>query len=288
MPYSIELPDGRLVEDIPDEVTPVDAKARIIKAYPQYGSKESTFGETATDLLASTAVGLGNLATFPGQMYGLASGAIDKPDFATTGLYGLGKQLSKYGQEQKSEGLKTKQAISDEEAAQVAAEKGEFAAFKTRLSGLLSSPSQLAAFLAEQIPQSIPSFLATLIPGLGPVAAAEIKALQLSASAAAGAVAKGVAEKALAEALKKNIAAKAGAAVGVGAAQQGADIGAGTYEDTYKELVKSGTSEPEAARQAINLARASGASAAAASFVVAFGSALAQRSRDAAVLHPPP
>lgn len=124
MPYSIELPDGRLVEDIPDEITPVDAKARIIKAYPQYGSKESTFGEAATDFLASTAVGLGGLAKFPGQMYGLASGAISKPDFATTGLYGLGEQLSKYGQEQKSEGLKTRQAIADEEAAQVAKEKG--------------------------------------------------------------------------------------------------------------------------------------------------------------------
>ena len=261
MPYSIELPDGRLVEDIPDEVTPVDAKARIIKAYPQYGSKERTFGEAAMDIPASVAVGLGGLAKFPGQMYGLVSGAIDKPDFATTGLYGLGERLSKFGQEQKSEGLKTGQAISDEEAAQVAKEKGEFAAFRTRLSGLLSNPSQLASFLAEQIPQSIPSFLATLIPGLGPVAAAEIKALQLSASAAAGAVAKGVAEKALAEALKKNIAAKAGAAVGVGAAQQGADIGAGTYEDTYKELIRKGTSEPEAAKQAIDLARASGASA---------------------------
>jgi hypothetical protein len=36
MPYSIQLPDGSLVENIPDEITPREAKARIIKAYPQY------------------------------------------------------------------------------------------------------------------------------------------------------------------------------------------------------------------------------------------------------------
>jgi rRNA processing protein Krr1/Pno1 len=35
MPYSIELPDGRIVADIPDEVDPRVAKARIDKAFPE-------------------------------------------------------------------------------------------------------------------------------------------------------------------------------------------------------------------------------------------------------------
>jgi hypothetical protein len=36
MAYSIRLPDGTLVKNIPDELSPEEAKARIIKAYPQY------------------------------------------------------------------------------------------------------------------------------------------------------------------------------------------------------------------------------------------------------------
>jgi hypothetical protein len=36
MAYSIRLPDGTLVRNIPDELSPEEAKARIIKAYPQY------------------------------------------------------------------------------------------------------------------------------------------------------------------------------------------------------------------------------------------------------------
>ena len=36
MPYNIELPDGTLVEDIPDEVSPQDAKKRLSAAYPQF------------------------------------------------------------------------------------------------------------------------------------------------------------------------------------------------------------------------------------------------------------
>ena len=30
MPYNIELPDGRLVTDIPDNLNPVEAKAQLI------------------------------------------------------------------------------------------------------------------------------------------------------------------------------------------------------------------------------------------------------------------
>ena len=42
MPYSIQLPDGTLVENIPDEVDPSTAKARIIAQYPELGPKPKT------------------------------------------------------------------------------------------------------------------------------------------------------------------------------------------------------------------------------------------------------
>jgi hypothetical protein len=44
MAYSIRLPDGTLVENIPDSVTPEEAKRRIIAKYPEFGPKgESGF-----------------------------------------------------------------------------------------------------------------------------------------------------------------------------------------------------------------------------------------------------
>jgi hypothetical protein len=42
MPYSIQLPDGTLVENIPDEVDPSTAKARIVAQYPELGPKPKT------------------------------------------------------------------------------------------------------------------------------------------------------------------------------------------------------------------------------------------------------
>jgi len=39
MAYSIRLPDGTLVENIPDSVTPEEAKRRIIAQYPEFGPK---------------------------------------------------------------------------------------------------------------------------------------------------------------------------------------------------------------------------------------------------------
>ena len=43
MSYSIRLPDGTLVENIPDDLNPSEAKKRIIAAYPQF-APETTIG----------------------------------------------------------------------------------------------------------------------------------------------------------------------------------------------------------------------------------------------------
>lgn len=60
MPYSIELPDGRLVEGIPDEITPQEAKRRIIAAGLVKAPETTVLGETKEFFkgLAPGAVGL--------------------------------------------------------------------------------------------------------------------------------------------------------------------------------------------------------------------------------------
>lgn len=60
MPYSIQLPDGRLVEGIPDEVTPQEAKRRIIAAGLVKAPETTVLGETKEFFkgLAPGAVGL--------------------------------------------------------------------------------------------------------------------------------------------------------------------------------------------------------------------------------------
>jgi DNA-binding protein H-NS len=57
MAYSIRLPDGTLVRNIPDELSPEEAKARIIKAYPQYAPETSTTRRVLGDVPVGVARG---------------------------------------------------------------------------------------------------------------------------------------------------------------------------------------------------------------------------------------
>ena len=57
MAYSIRLPDGTLVRNIPDELSPEQAKERIIKAYPQYAPETSTTRRIFGDIPTLTAQG---------------------------------------------------------------------------------------------------------------------------------------------------------------------------------------------------------------------------------------
>lgn len=230
-------------------------------------STERTWGEVGTDLGSSLKQGLGGLMQFPGQMYGLATGAISKPDFADTGLYGVGKRMEESAQQGKSEGLKAREAASQERVAE-ADKEGFWSGAGQQLKEIATDPVQLPNFLLSQSVQSIPSILAALIPVVGPAAAAELKGLQIAAKAAT-AVGNELAKKEAIKAMQE-IAIKAGTrqAIGVGALQQGADIGSGTYEDAYKKLIADGVPQPEAASKAVNLAREAGASGAVISLLV--------------------
>ena len=236
------------------------ATAAIAPAVAQKG--ERTWGEALTDLGAGAVSGAGQLFQFPGQLYGLATGAIKDKDFATTGMQGVGKEMQDYAKTLKSAELKRREAETEKKVREAEKTGGQWAALKTQLYESGTDPMQLGAFLAEQAPSSIPAILAAFIPGVGPAAAAEVKALQAAAQAATTVAAKQAAEQALGAAVKEatKSAVKRGtaASVGTGAVQQGTDVGVGAYKQMYDTLIAQGVPPEQAATETINKARAAG------------------------------
>jgi hypothetical protein len=196
---------------------------------PTAPSTERTYGEAAKDIGAGVVSGIGSLVQLPGQLYGLATG-----DFSKTGALGAGQQISKFGEEMKSAGLKARE---DERARKVAesAKEGQFQAFGTALGETVKDPALLLSFIAEQAPQLLVPFGAAR--GVG-MAARGLGATEAVAGKAA-----------------------VSGAVGAGGVQQGSDVGAGAYENIYKELKSKGATDTEAAQGALTLARQAGAAA---------------------------
>lgn len=73
MPYSIELPDGTLVQDIPDALDPKEAKRRIYEKRPDLAPK-TTVGGQLSQLPAAAARGL--VGTLGGAAQGIAALAL--------------------------------------------------------------------------------------------------------------------------------------------------------------------------------------------------------------------
>jgi hypothetical protein len=208
----------------------------------QAPSTERTTGEAFKDVGAGLVSGAGKVVQLPGQLYGLATG-----DFSKTGALGLGEDISKYGEEMKSAGLKAREAARTAKV-QEAEKEGQFAAFKAALGETITDPALLTSFLAEQVPQLIPMILAG--GGAGYIAKRGVMS---------EAAARGAAQEA-AKRLASQKAVKAGttAAVQTGAVMQGTDVGAGAYDEIFKELTRTGMSPEQAAAETINKARAAG------------------------------
>lgn len=252
--YDVDVQGITYEVDAPDPNTAWKWAVYTHKQKSEPKRTDRTWGEAATDVPASLVSGLGSLVQLPGQLYGLATGNFEK-----TGALGLGEKIQKYGEEMKSDPLKAMEEARAKKI-QEAEKTGQLSAFGTAFSETVKSPTLLASFLLEQVPQLIPA----LISGGGTAA---LTAAGLSAKEAATLVSSGMAKEAAEIAAKKAVAAKAGAAGAsaakfTGAIQQGADIGAGAYENTYKEMIDRGVPAPEAAQKALNLARAAGASGA--------------------------
>jgi len=255
---------GKAVTALDGGKKPVATAAAPAPAVAKKG--ERTWGEALTDLGAGAVSGAGQLFQFPGQLYGLTTGAIKDKDFATTGLQGVGKEMQDYAKTLKSAELKRREAETEKKVREAEKTGGQWAAFKTQLYESATDPMQLGAFLAETAPASIPSIIAALIPGAGPGLAAEVRALQLAARTATTEVAKQAAEQALGVAMKEaaKSAVKRGtaASVATGAVQQGTDVGAGTYKKVYDTLIAQGMPPEQAAAETINKARTAGATGA--------------------------
>ena len=172
MPYSIRLPDGVLVENIPDEMTPEQAKAKIVSAYPQYAPKPpsrtlmGTLGDVSTTfnkgLLGLAQSGIG-LADIPANALGLV------PPSKT--LAGLGITPDTW---QKS--LDTMYSPA-QQAAEKNVEKAE--GFTDTVKALAENPSGIATKVGQTIPQmagvtGIARGLMSLAPKLAPAAAAAV------------------------------------------------------------------------------------------------------------------
>ena len=93
MPYSIQLPDGTLVENIPDEVDPSAAKARIIAQHPELGPKPKT------GIGAALGKGLESIISSGRTAFGAATG--DADEAARAGLE-RGKQIGEKYEDQVS------------------------------------------------------------------------------------------------------------------------------------------------------------------------------------------
>ena len=210
MPYNVQLPDGRIVEGIPDDVSQADARKRILETFPDIAAKEKRgWGEAITDTMASLASGAGQLAQIPGQISQLAG--ITKAEDSDTGLQGLGKQLEQFGQEAKSPILRGKEAVRAEKIEKA---DGVLAEFGTAIKETIKDPALLTSFFAEQVPNLLGSW------GGGLIARGTTKALMVGAT-----------EEALGKAGVRG-------AIGTGAAMQGADVGADTYVAAFKEIKK--------------------------------------------------
>lgn len=262
MPYNVRLPDGRIVSDIPDDVSKEDARKKILESFPDIAAKEKrTWGEALTDVGASFVSGVGQLAQVPGQLAELAGISTPEtlkgmplpgPAGAVTGLQGLGKRLETFGEEAKSPILRGKEAVRAQKLAQA---EGPVSEFTTAIKETVRDPALLTSFFTEQLPNLVGSF------GGGMLARGATKALMSDTI-----------KTSLGKAGAEKVLGKAGVsgAVGTGAIMQGADIGADTYETIYTKLREQGVSDDEANGIALSKARVAAIEAAGLSIGTAF------------------
>ena len=241
MTYEIRLPDGTLVENIPDDLDPKDAKARILQAYPELALGESrSIRETVTDVGASLGKGIGSLVQIPGQIAGLVTGNVDE----TTGLQGIGKRLETFAEQAKSPVLRAKEQLRSQKIAEA---DGFFKEAGAAISQTLTDPTLISSFIFEQVPNLIGTM------GGGLLTKGAVKLLMRDATEAA--------------------LAKSGTrgAVATGSIMQGADIGTDTYENVYNELISQGMDPAEASKEALIRGRTAAIQASALTVGTSFG-----------------
>ena len=235
----MQFPDSMSQEEIQTAI-----HRDILPQFPDVASKvKRTWGEAVTDVYASLGKGVGQLAQLPGQV-GTLLGVSD-PSRQDVGLQGLGQDLEKFAEEQKSTTLKGKEGVRARKMLE-AEDRGMLAEAGTAFKETIKDPALLTSFFAEQVPNLLGSW------GGGMITKGATKALMYTAT-----------KEALETALPK---AAVRGAIATGAMQQGADIGYDTYQAAYKEFIKQGMSDEEANGAALAKGRIAALEAAGLSF----------------------
>jgi hypothetical protein len=243
MPTYAELTQAVLKADAAGDIAGAQVLADMAKQMrappapivPPKPATGRTWGEAFTDPLAGVVKGVGQAAQLPGQLYGLATG-----DFDTAAMRGP-ETLQKFGESLQSQGLKVRQALADK-AISEAGKEGIASEFMAAIWQTLKDPALVSSFIAEQVPQLLPS----LITGGG----------YRLLSGGAGQAAKYATEEAAKEAAKASAKTATKIAVGTGAVQQGADVGVDTYEAALKLTEKQYPNMSEQERKDIAIAKA--------------------------------
>ena len=226
MAYDLELPNGVLLKDIPDNIPDSEIRKRVLKEYPELSEKMSrTLGETGKDVFYGLSKGIGQLAQLPGQIGALTG--ITAPD-ETTGLQGFGKKMEDISQREKSPVLQAKEALRQKKIEQA---DGFLQEAGVAIKSTITDPTLISSFFFEQVPNLIGT------GGFGALAKGGTKLLMAQAT-----------EQALAKAGLRG-------ALGGGAVMQGADIGTDTYNQIYAELKKRDPNMSDHEAQGIALAK---------------------------------
>ena len=172
MPYEVELPNGTIVEGIPDDMPRDEVRKKLISAYPDLESYKPQatpapdegrgFIRSITDPIVGAIKGVGDVAQLPGKFQDLVLGSISPEALAAvkgrgTGIQGAGKELSDYAQSLKSQQQQGLEKQVGQKASEAYAEaggglKGMAYELYTTLKEVGTNPSMLPTFLAEMAP----------------------------------------------------------------------------------------------------------------------------------------
>jgi hypothetical protein len=171
MAYSIRLPDGTLVRNIPDELSPEQAKERIIKAYPQYAPESGVLRQAA-----DIPVQVGRGAVMGVRMLSDALGADNPVSQALRGAEDyLGDLLSASAKKDQQEIARIMKDAED---------KGVLDQVKAGIQALTVAPVDL---VSQVLGTAVPTIAAGMAGAAAKLGAVGIGTLQAGTGAAMGA-----------------------------------------------------------------------------------------------------
>lgn len=217
MAYSITLPNGKVIKNIPDNYSQEDVLKRVYDKIPEWGAAEKRGAlQGLGDVALGLGSGFGSLLQLPGQAQQLMTGKSKKELEQQSGvealpawLEGKGEDLEKFFRGQRSYKTKGEEVLRGRE---MAAAEGFAEEFTLALKQFATDPVYAGSLITETLPMLLVG------GGTGAAARGGLRAVYANAS-------KSLLDK---TALRT--------AVGTNAVTQGVDIGADTHERVFNQL----------------------------------------------------